>query len=195
MAGLNEPSVRYLAYYDGPADEPDTCGQGSGSPRTGPGYGTRLPRRLPGRAARLDRRARVLHALGALPEGAPNACPDSRAHPCDSLEDVLYPFASDSPLAQLLLDVGRNDYYAHAGTWFDIQDSSWLRRLDAAQARLTITVSGGGHVSSDPVSVLCGATCAADWETGSTIALFAQPAAGAAAPYAGAAAVRGCRLH
>ena len=177
-AGLNEPSVRYLAYYDGPTEEPDTCGQGSGAPRTGPGYGIVYLGACSDVPHASIAAHELLHALGALPEGAPNACPDSRAHSCDSLQDVLYPFASVSLLAQLLLDVGRNDYYAHGGTWFDLQDSLWLRRLDAAQARLTITVSGGGRVSSDPVSVLCAATCAADWDAGSTVTLFAQPAAG-----------------
>ncbi len=70
------------------------------------------------------------------------------------MQDILYPYASTTPLASLLLDVGHDDYYGHSGTWPDVQDSLWLR-LVTQQMRLSLTVAGKGSVESDVPGVDC----------------------------------------
>ena len=67
----------------------------------------------------------LLHALGALPAGAPNACTAANnplgpvadaGHPCDSPQDVLYPVTPPARRsAQLVLDVNHDDYYGALG--------------------------------------------------------------------------------
>ncbi len=49
----------------------------------------------------------------------------------------------------LVLDSGRNDYYGHAGTWTDVQDSTFLERLDSPD-RVPPTVPDGLRVGDDP---------------------------------------------
>ena len=50
-------------------------------------------------------RDELLHALGALPAGAPHPCSASDdGHPCDSEQDILYPYASGAALSSLILD-------------------------------------------------------------------------------------------
>jgi len=120
----------------------------------------------------------LIHAFGALPDGAPHACPDTRGHPCDSEADVLYPFAMPgTTLASLILDVGRDDYYGHAGSWPDLQDSPWLR-LVSQQIRLTLAIAGRGSVESDVPGVDCTASCGTDWDAGSMLALEPLAASG-----------------
>jgi len=120
----------------------------------------------------------LLHSFGALPDGAPHACPDTRGHPCDSEADVLYPFAMPgTTLASLILDVGRDDYYGHAGSWPDLQDSPWLR-LVSQQIRLTLAIAGRGSVESDVPGVDCTASCGTDWDAGSMLALEPLAASG-----------------
>jgi len=51
----------------------------------------------------------LLHALSALPDGAPHPCSlEDDGHPCDSQQDILYPFASGALPQGLVLDVGRD---------------------------------------------------------------------------------------
>ena len=38
---------------------------------------------------------------------------------------------SGNELETHVLDSGRDDYYGHAGTWPDVQDSLFLERLDS----------------------------------------------------------------
>ena len=140
------PYEKLLVYYDGPVDDADLCGEGAGTPG-GDGIAmvylgacTDIP------SANIAAHE-LLHSFGALPDGAPHACPDTRGHPCDSETDVLYPFAMPgTTLASLVLDVGRDDYYGHAGGWPDLQDSPWLRlvsRADPADAGDRGTRLGG----------------------------------------------------
>jgi hypothetical protein len=119
-----------------------------------------------------------VHALGALPAGAPHACPGDDGHPCDSQLDLLYPqIIGGVTLATLLLDVGHDDYYAHSGTWPDLQDSAWLLHV-GAQTQLTVNVSGPGTVESDAPGVSCTAACTSTWDTGFRVGLTATPAKG-----------------
>jgi hypothetical protein len=169
------PYEKLLVYYDGPVDDADLCGEGAGTPG-GDGVAivylgacTDIP------SANIAAHE-LLHSFGALPDGAPHACPDTRGHPCDSEADVLYPFAMPgTTLAALVLDVGRDDYYGHAGGWPDLQDSPWLR-LVSQQIRLTLAIAGRGSVESDVPGVDCAASCGTDWDAGSVVAL--EPLAG-----------------
>jgi hypothetical protein len=77
-----------------------------------------------------------------------------------------------------VLDPGRDDYYGHAGTWLDTQDSAWLVRLDS-QAQLALSVSGRGSVSADVPGLRCSSSCTTTWNSGQHLALTATPAAGA----------------
>src|SRR4029453_11266570 len=80
--------------------------------------------------------------LGAVPLNAQNSCPfPNDGHTCDNRQDLMYPYADGSSLGSLLLDPGRDDYYGHPGSWFDVQDSSWLVRLDH-QERLAVRIAG-----------------------------------------------------
>ena len=117
---------KHLVYYDGPTDNGRICGEGGGT-ADGPGIAVVYLSSCPGVPTAPVAAHELLHAFGALPaSGPPNACPDTRAHPCDSDMDILYPFADTTPLGSRLLDFGRNDYYAHSGAWLDVQDSPWL---------------------------------------------------------------------
>jgi Divergent InlB B-repeat domain len=167
---------KQLVYYDGPVDDPDSCGQGAGSPD---GNGVALVYLAACTDVPTARVAahEILHAFGALPIGAPHACPDTRGHPCDSLLDLLYPYASTDALAAMALDVGRDDYYGHGGAWPDLQDSGWLR-LVGQQVRLALQVRGSGSVSSDVPGVECEAGCVTEWDTGTAVALEASPGDG-----------------
>ena len=54
----------------------------------------------------------------------------------------------DGPLESRLLDVGRDDYYGHAGSWDDVQDSLFLERLDSPD-RAAPTVPTLPEITSD----------------------------------------------
>ncbi len=43
------------------------------------------------------------------------AAPRTPAHACDSNLDIMWPFATLVPFSSLVLDVNRDDYYAHSG--------------------------------------------------------------------------------
>ncbi|HEX6725120.1 MAG TPA: hypothetical protein VF073_07720 [Gaiella sp.] len=168
---------KLLVYYDGPVDDADLCGEGAGTPN-GDGIAivylgacTDIP------SANIAAHE-LLHAFGALPDGAPHACPDTRGHPCDSEADLLYPYAMPGvTLASLVLDVGRDDYYGHTGSWPDLQDSLWLR-LVSQQLRLTLAIAGRGSVESDVPGVDCTASCGTDWDAGSVVSLDPLPEGG-----------------
>ena len=114
----------------------------------------------------------LLHAFSALPLGAPHSCPGDDGHPCDSSVDILAPFYRGGLLDETILDVNRDDYYGHSGTWFDVQDSRWL--LDAsAQVLLSVGVSGSGIVSSGDDQE-CEASCISEWNAGTSLELVAE---------------------
>jgi hypothetical protein len=89
----------------------------------------------------------------------------------------MYPFASGDPLSAAILDPGHDDYYAHSGTWTDIQDSVYLRHLDA-QVHLTVAIKGAGTISSDVPGVECAVTCGTDWDAGTKVSLTPTPGNG-----------------
>ena len=177
-AGLGSEFGKYLVYYDGPVDKLDTCGEGGGAPDSGPDYAFLYVNACSDVPTAEVAAHEFLHTLSALPDGAPHDCgADHSGHPCDSTEDILYWSADDTPLAQLLLDVGHDDYYGHSGTWFDVQDSIWLRHV-GDQAVLTVAVQGGGKVVSLEPGPDCRATCSVEWDRGTNVLLEAVPANG-----------------
>ncbi|HEY6960829.1 MAG TPA: hypothetical protein VI408_02950 [Gaiellaceae bacterium] len=176
--GYFNPFKKYLVYYDGPSVESGVCGTGGGDFATGPSFAFVWLSGCAGVSSDNVGAHELLHALGALPEGAPHACPGDTGHPCDSTQDILYPYNNGLPLAQEILDVNHDDYYAHSGTWIDIQDSPWLHLLNVAPVALTLALSGSGHVKSDVPGVDCSASCTTQWDPGSSFTLVADPPAG-----------------
>ncbi len=176
-AGFASTLTKYVVYYDGPATPTpagEVCGRG-GSLRSGFGLAVVYVRACLGVSTAAVAAHEVLHALGAVPSAAPNGCD---GHVCDSDDDVMYPYLDDDPLAEKLLDVGRDDYYGHAGAFLDTQDSTWLVRLNA-QAPLRVTVTGPGSVTADVPGLRCARTCTTTWNAGTQLALSATPSGSA----------------
>lgn len=175
--GFNSPYKKYLVYYAGPSIETDVCGVGGGD-FDGAGTAVVIPTGCPTVPTDTVLAHELLHALGAVPPGDPHACPGDSGHVCDSPTDVLYPFTHGEPLSQKVLDYNHDDYYAHSGSWPDIQDSGWLSHLDQPQLAFTVAVVGTGTVTSDVPGVSCTFTCTTQWDTGSAFTIRAQPAVG-----------------
>jgi hypothetical protein len=176
--GFANPFKKYLVYYDGPSVQNGICGTGGGDFATGPSYAIVWLAGCPGVPTDSVAAHELLHALGALPDGAPHPCPGDTGHPCDSTQDVLYPYNSGAPLQTLYLDWNHDDYYGHSGSWPDIQDSLWLHLLDVPELSVTVGLSGAGSVTSDVPGIDCAQTCTTQWDSGSSITLTAQKAAG-----------------
>jgi hypothetical protein len=174
-SGLDSHFEKYVVYYDGPAPS-DVCGQG-GSLSNGLGYAVVYVQACSGVPTGVVAVHELVHAYGAVPTGAPNACSDSPAHVCDTDRDLMYPFADGTPLSGLFLDSGRNDYYGHSGAWPDVQDSPWLVQLDR-QVPFTVTVTGSGSVVSDVPGLECTVTCTTTWNADTVLGLQATPAPG-----------------
>jgi Divergent InlB B-repeat domain len=176
-AGFDRPHVKYLIYYDGPVDE-KVCGQGGGVTDEG-GAAVVYMAACEGVASATTAAHELVHAFAAMPpSGPPHACsPEDTAHACDSEQDLLAPYATTNPLDWYILDVGRDDYYGHSGAWFDLQDSRWLRRLDA-QVRVSVQLTGSGSIDSDVPGINCSVSCDSDLDSGSVLALRPTAAAG-----------------
>ncbi len=170
--------AKYLVYYDGPVEDTNICGQGGGS-ATGTGVAIVYLQACTDIPSALVAAHELLHAFGALHRagGPPHACPDDLGHPCDSTGDVMYPYAPLVQLGVLALDVGRDDYYGHPGSWPDVQDSAWLRVL-SNQVGLSIGLTGSGRVASDVPGVDCSAACSTQWNRNEAVTLTAVPAVG-----------------
>ena len=190
VLGFSNRGKKYVVYYDGPMQEPvSICGQATaifndGGPQSMAFIYYQAPagcRDYFGNDFRYSVTAthELVHLLGALPlVGPPHACPGDLGHPCDDPRDILHPEA-DADLGKVVLDVGRNDYYAHPGSWADIQDSNWLRRLDRPLHRLSLVVTGPGSVTSTLPGILaCAGACPTDWEAGAIVTLVPETSAG-----------------
>ena len=200
-AGFTNARKKYLVYYDATTTLPaGSCGSASIEPRTGTTFAVlwfapnleakptagcgslASPSVAPGYTAFTAARE-LVHALGALDTSAaskpPHACASDATSPCDSSADVLAPTPSVSSLDGAVLDAGHDDYYAHSGSWWDVQDSAFLRRVNAAQVKLTVAVGSNGSVGSDVPGGACpSGTCTSTWDAGSTVVLTATPATG-----------------
>lgn len=150
VADLNAPPFnfanadkKYLVFYDGAVDVTETCGEGNsglvdGGPQAfavvflgacgqalGSGEGT----------AAITAAHEMVHGMNALPfpfptPGPPHACSsEDRGHPCDHVDDLLYPTGTEGEtLSSKILDAGRDDYYGHPGPWWNGQNSLFLVR-------------------------------------------------------------------
>jgi hypothetical protein len=179
LARAGNPYKDYLVYYDGPSVETNVCGVGGTRAfDTGLSFAIVLLQGCPGVPNASIAAHELLHALGAVPPGDPNACPGDSGHVCDNTDDVLYPYTAGQALTSLFLDYNHDDYYGHAGSWPDIQDSLWLHRLDLPEEALNLTLNGAGEISSDLPGVACTATCTTQWDQGAALSLTATPASG-----------------
>jgi hypothetical protein len=150
--GFRESEKVYLVYYDGPTGQSGReriCGQADddllGRSGLAVVYLDSCGSEEGDEVRPIVAVHELLHALGAVDSReAPNAC--SGGHVCDDRIDLMTAVLGQSPLESRLLDVGRNDYYGHTGSWADVQDSRFLERLDSpdrappsAPSALTIT--------------------------------------------------------
>lgn len=176
------PGVKPVVYYDGPLDSPDLCGTAAGDPESSAGSLAVLYLRstcMTSVAAGAAVFAHELtHELGSPTPFSPHACPGDTGHVCDSNHDLMYPYLSFDSIDDLVLDVGRDDYYRHGQAWADVSQSAWLRHLDTPQQPLALAISGGGTVTSDLPGVVCTASCTTLWDQGSTVVLETAAAAG-----------------
>jgi Divergent InlB B-repeat domain len=176
-AGLTSSFTKYAVYYDGPTTEANVCGQG-GSDSSGFGLAVVYYRSCVGVSTAAVAAHEFLHTIGAVSRVAPNDCDnESSGHTCDDQRDLMFPSIGGGPFTDKILDLGRDDYYGHSGSWTDTRDSAWLVRLDA-QAPLALGVSGPGSVSADVPGLLCAASCTTTWNTGQRLALTATPRPG-----------------
>jgi hypothetical protein len=175
---------KYLVYYDGPRDEEDICGVAAGDPFRGPAYAHVYVQTCwrdlgTGGVTAATAAHELVHALGEVPSGAPSVCPESAGHVCDAVNDLMYPTTDGDPLAAIVLDHGRNDYYGHSGSWFDLQDSFWLAHLDGPQHPLTVKVTGPGRVVSELPGIECPGACSIGWDGGTRVTLVPSASDGA----------------
>jgi len=189
LLGSVSDRVKTLVYYDGPVADPNVCGTSAFTASTEGGRfgGTFVWLQAcesdlgtGGETARVAAHE-LLHDLGAEPDtGPPHGCPaPNNGHPCDSNADILYPFVqAGQTLANAVLDVGRDDYYGHSGSWWDVQDSDWLERLP--QFPLTVSTTGGNGVVvfGSQRDASCPPECSALVDNGATITMGATPRIG-----------------
>ena len=183
-AGFARPSKKYLVYYDGPLDDAPVCGTASGSGPITTFVGVAIVYvscidRFTTSFGSVITAHELLHSLGAMPAGAPNTCGSDLGHACDDPRDILRTGSFPSNrIGDFLLDSGRNDYYGHSGSWWDLQDSPFLRQLDLPEHAVALTVVGQGAVSSDLPGIDCSSSCTTAWQQGTATALTAAAAAG-----------------
>jgi hypothetical protein len=188
LASFGPPNVKNIVYYDGPTTEPLVCGTtGYLADHEGGPFGfafvwLQADCDVDVGSGNLTAEVAVhelMHNLGAVQKGAPHECPaPNDGHVCDSSSDLLYPYVtSGASVSRAILDVGRDDYYGHSGSWWDVQDSQWLMHLPLFT--LTAAVSGSaGVVTSDVGGVSCPPTCSTTLENGFKTVLTAAPGAG-----------------
>ncbi len=176
VRGFASRHTKYLVYYDGPV-EPDICGQGA-SNSSGLGFAVVYTQACIGVPWNTTAAHELLHTLGAVSSSAPHACPEpDDGHTCDNLYDMMYPFGDETPITGLSLDSGRDDYYGHAGSWPDTQDSPWLVQLDR-QVPFALAISGSGFVAADVPGLRCSQSCTTTWSAGTALELSAVPTTG-----------------
>jgi hypothetical protein len=171
--GLLQAYRSLLVYYDGPVTEP-FCGIGGGNDLDG--LAIVFVNACGRTKSEWTAAHEIITAMGGVADGAPHRCP-GRADTCDSSFDVMWQYIPAAPLSDAILDPGRDDYYGHSGLWPDIQDSRFLKHLDAP-AHLTVAITGAGLVESDVNGVTCSVTCGTDWDAGTLIYLTATPGNG-----------------
>jgi Divergent InlB B-repeat domain len=148
----------------------------------------------------------LLHTFGALETtsspGPPHACPGDLAHSCDPGDnglDIMRPSGITYWLDDTYLDFGNDDYYGMpaSDTWWDVQDSVWLRHLNAPIYTMSVAAGAGvASITSDLPGVDCtgAAPCASTWDANTSVTLTAAPAKGyTRVQWGGACASTGAR--
>jgi hypothetical protein len=203
--GFDDPTKKYLVYYDQAQPSVDTdCGSSYISAQGGGAAGyagvfiaPNLESSVPGRGCGSIETTGIrggylavvavhelVHDLGALDTtsnpGPPHKCPGDPVDVCDSTLDVLAPNPSATSLATAVLDYGHDDYYDQTGTWWDVRDSAWLRHLNEPEYDVDVDVGKGGTsiVDSTQTGMFCTSLCAWSWAKGGSLTLQATPAAG-----------------
>jgi Divergent InlB B-repeat domain len=185
--GFTHGWAKYLVYYDGVVDEADTCGIADTPPTLG--FGRTIAAILlrscievsdlgQGGYVAWTTAHEVVHSLSAVHRAAPSTCPQE-GHTCDNDQDLMAEFVS-APVSSALLDHNRDDWYGHAGSWPDVQDSPWLYRLGVARPQLTVALAGaagGAKVQSEVPGIACPPQCSIDWDPGVEVRLAAVPPA------------------
>src|SRR5665811_808563 len=104
----------------------------------------------------------LLHTFGALDTtsspGPPHACPGDLPHACDNPLDIMEPQGTTYWLDDTYLDFGNDDYYElpASDTWWDVQDSAWLRHLNAPTYTMGVAAGAGvASITSDLPGVDC----------------------------------------
>jgi hypothetical protein len=171
---FRSPFTKYVVYYDGPVADDQICGRG-GSDSSGFGLAVVYVQACAGVSTAAVAAHELLHALGAVPDGAPHNCPEPNdGHTCDSTSDLMNPFIDDSPLEAKLLDPGRDDYYGHSLPVTDSQDAPWLVQLDR-QLPLQVNISGPGTVTADVPGLGCAQSCSTTWNADTRLNLIPAP--------------------
>ena len=202
LGSTNASMKKYLVFLDG-AGPDRLCGRSAGA-----GLEANFPYRpamvylLSGPSCGMDRLGtasglpttiaahELIHLLnntGGESWPAPNACPD-KVHVCDSGVDILAPgeVGTTTRIDQRVLDVNHDDYYAHAGPWWDVQDSKWLMHLDEPHGTLHVAVESDapdiGTVLATP-----GPTCTnvCDWRHDGSVPLQLHALAGESSRFGG----------
>lgn len=184
LRGAFDPAEKTIVYFDGPITSKTVCGATDYlSDAEGGDFGivyvylqSGCDLGPPGAGGTAEIAAHeLLHNLGAVADGAPNECPASPSHACDSTTDIMYPFITDgSTLDSVVLDVNHDDYYAHNGAWWDVQDSEWLTHLP--QFPFSLSVRGSGTLES---SLPCTTGCSGlQLDNGQELIVVAVPKRG-----------------
>ena len=184
--GFSHSWAKYLVYYDGPMSSPNICGIAHtptqlNVPRT---IAAVFLQTCPDDIGQGGYRAwtaahELVHGLSAVQSGTPGSCSD-RGHTCDDDQDLMGRFVN-TPITSAFLDYNRDDWYGHAGSWPDVQDSPWLYRLGVARPQVTVSLAGAApetKVESELPGISCPPQCSVDWDPGVEVRLSATPAAG-----------------
>ena len=135
-AGFDEAEKAYLVYFDGStgqSGEERVCGQGARASFGLPGMAVVYLDSCDADEGDSLRPVvavhELVHVFGAVERSAPSSC--QSGHVCDFGLDLMTAILTGEELDEHVLDSARNDYYGHAGSWTDVQDSTFLERLDS----------------------------------------------------------------
>ena len=157
-SGLQAPNLllaqyeKTVVYYDGPDSQgrPTVCGEGGGPIAF---VYVNACEGVPNDGIVIHE---LIHSLGAVQPQAPHICPEPNGgHTCDTVTDIMYPFADGSNLFALLMRSGsRRLLRARGRAGSTCRTREFLVRLDA-QTPLSLSVLGAGRVTSDIPGVDC----------------------------------------
>ena len=91
--GFGNLFKKYLVYDDGPLVETNICGTGAGAFDSGPSFAILWLASCTDIPTDATATHELLHALGALPAGAPNACTAAN-NPLGAVDDAGHPCAA-----------------------------------------------------------------------------------------------------